>query len=109
MQFAQARRCQKSGGESRMDSHMQRLRIAFVTTYDSDNVEAWSGCGYYIRRALEHAGCEIIPVGNLRVPLAIKPLLKIKSLLYRKRKQVYHFDREPAVLGAYAAQVERAL
>src|SRR4051812_15829872 len=87
-----------------------RLRIAYVTTYDPFDVHTWSGSGFFIRRALENAGCEVLPIGNLGVPLRCKPLMKAKSLLYSKfKRQQYHFDRERSVLRAYAAQVADAL
>jgi glycosyltransferase involved in cell wall biosynthesis len=89
---------------------MQDLRVAYVTSYDPDDVHAWSGCGVYIRKSLESAGCRISTIGNLKIPLQIKPLLKAKSILYgRIQNKTYHFDRERAVLRSYAAQVNRAL
>lgn len=89
---------------------MQDLRIAYVTSYDPDDVHAWSGCGVYIRKALESAGCRISTIGNLKIPLQIKPLLKAKAILYgRIQNKTYHFDRERSVLRSYAAQVNRAL
>ena len=86
------------------------MRIAFVTDYDPDDVHAWSGCGLYIRKALESAGCRVSTIGNLKVPLHCKPLLKAKSLLYgRIQHKTFHFNRERSVLRAYAEQVNRAL
>ena len=45
------------------------MRIAYVPAYDPGDIKPWSGLGYFILRSLEAAGCDIVPIGPLAVPL----------------------------------------
>jgi glycosyltransferase involved in cell wall biosynthesis len=84
------------------------MKIAYVTTYDSTNIHAWSGSGNYILRALQSCGLPTESIGNLRDKKAL--FLKIKKALYAKiLSRKYLRDREPTLLIDYAAQVERYL
>jgi glycosyltransferase involved in cell wall biosynthesis len=83
------------------------VRAAYVTTYDSSDVRAWSGLGYYISRCLELAGITIERIG----PLArrVHPLARACQIEAKVRGQGYQVDRHPRVAAAYAGEVERRL
>ena len=83
------------------------MRIAYVTTYDSADVHAWSGAGHHIMKALETAGCEIVPVGGLRKPGFVGHAAR--TAFHRLRGKAYQRDRDPALLRAYARQVGERL
>ena len=84
------------------------MKIAYVTTYDSSDVQNWSGSGFYIRKALEAQGNEILPIGSLNEP-TIWPFFP-KALYYKYiAKKNYHIRREPSVLKNLAWQVNNRL
>ena len=83
------------------------MKIAYVTTYDSSNVHAWSGTGSYILQTLRDSGFNTETVGNLYEPTSY--VIKGKSLLYRTLHKNYLPDREPIILRSYATQVGKAL
>jgi len=84
------------------------MKIAYVTTYDSSNIHAWSGSGAAILKALSSGGNSIESIGNLRDKNSLA--LKLRKRLYgRLSSGVYQTNREPEVLKDYAAQVENAL
>ncbi len=84
------------------------MKIAYVTTYDSSNENAWSGSGYYMCKAMEDAGCNIERLGNLKVKM---------DLIFKMKKAYYHFllsqkyqkQREPAIVKSYAHQLSTKL
>lgn len=84
------------------------MKVAYVTIYDSTDVQSWSGSGYHIRRALEDAGLEILGIGDLETVTSLQSRLKrlVYSKLLRKR---YLESRAPELLKGYAEQVERQL
>lgn len=84
------------------------MRIAHVSTFDTNNIRSWSGTGYYIPRSLISAGIEIDQIA---------PLYEHNSL-YFKAKQAWHQYAlgqrhlrwiEPGILRGYAQQVNRRL
>lgn len=84
------------------------MKIAYVTTYDSADVHAWSGSGKYILDALQSNGFQTETIGNLREKSPL--FFKMKKVLYAIiLSKIYLRDREPAVLKSYASQVENAL
>ena len=84
------------------------MKIAYVTTYDASNINAWSGTVYYIYQTLKLSGLQIENIGNLREKMTA--LFRGKKLIYRKLlKQQYLKDREPLILKSYAKQVEETL
>ena len=84
------------------------MKIAFVTTADPFDVFAWSGTVSYMYQALEAAGHEMIPVGNLKNPYAFlnRVIFAVVRRVFGKR---YLGDRESFVLKSYARQVKRRL
>ncbi len=84
------------------------MKIAYVTTYDSTDIHAWSGSGSHILSALNNSGFEIESIGNLKENSQL--LIMLKKLLYKKLlSKGYLKDREPGLLKHYAAQVDQAL
>jgi len=84
------------------------MRIAYVTSYDSLDVTKWSGTGYYISKALEDQGVDLVRIGGLqnqKNPLNVARYLwntKIRGLRD-------HPHRDPGFLKHYATQVSRKL
>jgi glycosyltransferase involved in cell wall biosynthesis len=83
------------------------VRAAYVTTYDSSDVRAWSGLGYYISRCLELAGIAVERICPL--PRRIHPFARACQLEAKLQKRGYPLDRDPHVTRAYSAEVERRL
>jgi glycosyltransferase involved in cell wall biosynthesis len=86
------------------------MKIAYVTTYDTANINAWSGLGFYIRKALNDVGLQTTAIDHLvAVPRAAE-LSRWKQRFYRKLlAQKYLADREPEIAKNYAVQVEQKL
>jgi glycosyltransferase involved in cell wall biosynthesis len=84
------------------------LRIAYVTTYDSRDVRAWSGSGYHIAEALIAQGQEVLRIGPLDEQAPFAARLR-QWAAQRMRGRFHPLDREPAVLDHYAAEVRRAV
>mgnify|MGYP000099017566 CR=1 FL=1 len=87
------------------------LKIAYVTTYDSSDVHAWSGSGNYILRVLQQdVGIQTESIGNLREGGVGALLSRFKKIYYSKLlSKQYLRDREPRILKDYVVQVERRL
>lgn len=84
------------------------LYIAYVTTFEPQNIHAWSGLIYHIKRALSGAGAEVESISNLKKKFFI--LCAAKKLYYGYRRQKdYHRDREPLLQKSYARQIKRRL
>ena len=86
------------------------MKIAYVTTYDSSDVGAWSGLGLHILRALQEAGFQTESIGNLSDKMIWRWLLRLKNVYYTKLlSSSYHWQRDPAILMHYTTQVEKLL
>ena len=84
------------------------MKIAYVTTYDSSDINAWSGLGIYILKALQNNGFQTEIIGNLRKKSRF--IIKVKNVLYSKLlNKRYLKERSPSFLKNYATQVETAL
>ena len=84
------------------------MKIAYVSTYNSSDIERWSGSGYFMGKALEKQCGEVIHIGPLRKHR--DNVLRAKQVFYtnvmRKR---YIEDRASKVLKSYADQVSARL
>ena len=84
------------------------MKIAYVSTYNSSDIERWSGSGYFMGKALEKQCGEVIHIGPLRKHR--DNVLRAKQVFYtnvmRKR---YIEDRASKVLKSYADQVSAHL
>ncbi|MBE9139430.1 glycosyltransferase family 4 protein [Nodosilinea sp. LEGE 07088] len=83
------------------------MKIAYVTTYDSSDIHAWSGLGLNIKNCLKGAGFSVVGIGGLQQ--ANSRVTKIKQRIYKKLSQRYLTNRDPRILKAYARQVEQQL
>ncbi|MFL5982757.1 MAG: glycosyltransferase family 4 protein [Gaiellaceae bacterium] len=83
------------------------MKAAYVTTYDSSDLHAWSGLGYHIGRCLELGGVTIERVGPLM--RRVRPRARLRQIEAKLRGRAYALDRDPLVARAYASQVEKRL
>jgi glycosyltransferase involved in cell wall biosynthesis len=83
------------------------MRAAFVTTYDSSDVRAWSGHGYHIARCLELAGITVDRIGPLT--RRVHPFARARQLEAKVLGKGYPLDRDPHISRTYSAEVERRL
>ncbi|MBY0360175.1 MAG: glycosyltransferase family 4 protein [Candidatus Obscuribacterales bacterium] len=84
------------------------MRIAFVSTYDSSDINKWSGIAFHMYKALADAGVDLVPIFPLqfRTNLTQKLLRKIYSHLFGKK---YSAAFETNVLRHCAKQIQRRL
>ena len=86
----------------------RQMKIAYVTTYDSSDIHAWSGLGSYILKALQDSGQDTHTIKNLREDRPFTS--RLRGAFYRRvLHKTYLQDRDPAILMSYARQVEKAL
>jgi glycosyltransferase involved in cell wall biosynthesis len=86
------------------------MKIAYVTTYDSSDIHAWSGLGSYILHSLQDAGIQTESIGNFKEGNIGALQSKLKRKYYSKlRSKQYLSDREPKVLKYYATQLEKRI
>ena len=83
------------------------MKVAYVTTYDSADVTAWSGLGYHISRCLDLAGLTIERIGPLE--RRVSALAFVRQFTSKLQKQSYPLDRDPDVARAFSIQVARRL
>lgn len=72
------------------------MRIGYLSYYNSKEIQHWSGSIYFIRKALEKYGVEIIPIDDLGSN--IDNLYKIKSLYYKLLGKKHHRTRERSIM-----------
>jgi hypothetical protein len=83
-------------------------KIAFVTTYDSSDIEQWSGSAYYMARALEEECGEIHRIDSLHDKWNVD--LRFKRIFFKRfLGKRYALERSPRVLTSYAAEVAARL
>jgi glycosyltransferase involved in cell wall biosynthesis len=86
---------------------MHHVKIAYVTSYDADDVRNWSGLGFFIRKALTDAG---LAVETMRPRLPFSPRLTAKRAFSgRGRGQGFLWSRDPALLRRQADDIRRQL
>ena len=84
------------------------MKLAYVTVYDSSDMNSWSGLGYYIHRTLCASNIQVEKIDNLIESWRI--LSKTKQSLYSHLwSKNYRSDRDPRVLKSFAHQVKKAL
>jgi glycosyltransferase involved in cell wall biosynthesis len=86
-----------------------RIRMAYVADdyFDPTNPRSWSGTAYFVARALERAGVEVMPLKiDSRTMRLRRYLLFIAFRLFGLR---YLRDRDSGLLRAYARQIEQRL
>lgn len=85
------------------------MKIAYITTYDSADIHAWSGSGNSILRAFQNFGMETECIGNLQEKPFWQWFTTQKRKYYAKLRKHYVEDREPGILKDYAMQVKQRL
>lgn len=83
------------------------MKISYVTTYDSTDVNNWSGLGYFISKALSNQGAEIERIGSLDWNISLH--LKLKSKFYRLAGKNFAIERVPAISRDFANQVSQRI
>jgi glycosyltransferase involved in cell wall biosynthesis len=86
------------------------MKIAYVTTYDPNEISCWSGLGYFIWKSLAQTGIEVELIGPLSLPPGIKKILEIKSRFHQKLiRGRYLAEHDVMAAKAYAQQAWRKL
>lgn len=87
---------------------MNKLKIAYISVYDANDVHNWSGLGYYIAKALEKNVGELDYIGNLTTKKFFEYEIKrvANKLLFNKR---YDSNITPKVVKSYAEEITRQL
>jgi glycosyltransferase involved in cell wall biosynthesis len=89
------------------------MKIAFVTEYDAQDINSWSGTSYYMSKALLDAGIEIDFIGDLKSLPGTFFIFRLRNLIYnklfKKRFGVYESFYEPKNLKHLARQVQERI
>ena len=80
------------------------MRIAYTSTFDSQDIHNWSGTPYYMAKALAHAPFSVTYIGSLKRTLA--PFFKAKQVYAKYIQQQRESPRFNIVAAkAYSPQV----
>ena len=60
------------------------MKIAFVTTYDAEDIRSWSGTAYYMAKSLIEAGVEVEFIGDLKNRSEKSLKSRLRNLLYSR-------------------------
>jgi len=86
----------------------ERMKLAFVTTYDATNVAHWSGLGTHISRAIQDQGIDLRHVGPIDYNFSF--LSRAKYKFYQKiLNRVCLPEREHFLAAHYARKVNDLL
>ncbi|WAL62766.1 glycosyltransferase family 4 protein [Thermocoleostomius sinensis] len=85
------------------------MKIAYVTTYNAQDVHQWSGTGYYIARSLSEQSILLDYIGPLQDRWSHKVVRKIKRHYHELSGKRYLRDPEPIILKDYAQEVSQKL
>jgi len=86
------------------------MRIAYITTYDPENVRHWSGLGFFIRQAFEKNGFDVVPIGPLHIDRYLLFLLKARGLWHNKLRRRRYMRSHDALVGRrFARQADARL
>lgn len=84
------------------------MKIAYVSTFDAQQVNSWSGTGYTIAKALERQGIEIAYIGSLKEKNSL--FYKAKQFFYREILKKRHIRQaEPKIIRDNARQISEQL
>ncbi|BAU65840.1 glycosyl transferase group 1 [Stanieria sp. NIES-3757] len=87
------------------------MKLAYVTTYNAEDVANWSGTGFYILQALRKQSLQVELIGSVKNKYSpVSLAAKGKEYLYKwLLKQSYLCDREPLLLKQYAKKTVQNL
>ena len=78
---------------------------AYVTTFEPEDIHAWSGLIYHIKLAFHKGGIATESISNLEKRGFAK--CAAKKVFYEKLlRKDYHRDRDPAVVEGYSEQIQ---
>jgi glycosyltransferase involved in cell wall biosynthesis len=81
------------------------MKVAYVTTFDAQDIQQWSGLGTYMARTLELAGCELTYVNVRETPTAARAFGRAITGIRGRR---YLPEREPLLAHLRARRIMRA-
>lgn len=82
-----------------------KLKIGFLSYYDSDLIHYWSGSIYFMRKSIERENTLVVPIHKLYSKL--DDIYKIKSLFYKWTGKKYHRPREISINKRLAHLAEK--
>jgi glycosyltransferase involved in cell wall biosynthesis len=89
------------------------MKIAFVTTYNANDINSWSGTPYFMAKSLIDAGVDVEFIGELESLPRASFSSRIKEAFYHRllkgKLGKFILDYEPEYLKYYALQVQRRL
>lgn len=89
------------------------MKLAFVTTYNAQNISNWSGTPYFMARAFINAGIEVEFIGELESLHEYSFFSRVKESVFNRRLKgklgQFIQDYEPGYLRHYARQVSEKL
>lgn len=85
------------------------MTIAYVSTDNPQDIQAWSGTGYHMAQSLSQQGLDLKFIGPLQDRLSHKIIRKLKRHYYEMCGQRYRRDPEPMILKDYARQIKQRL
>jgi len=84
------------------------MKLAFVTIFDANDPDGWSGLDFHMRQALESTGVQIEVIDNLRHGRSIpRRLRKLWARQIENRSSLHFWDVDTA--KGYANHVEKRL
>lgn len=87
---------------------MSKLKIAYVSIYDSTDIHNWSGLGYYIAKSLENNVGDLEYIGNLKTRKFLDYELKkiINKIFFNKS---FLSEVTPKVVKCYAEEINKRI
>jgi len=84
------------------------MKIAYLTDYDSSDINCWSGLGFYIRESLAKSGASVLPLGPLRQ--RYDAWTRAKKLAYASLfKKNYIRNLDSLVVNSYVSQANKLI
>ncbi len=81
------------------------MKVAFVSTFDSENILSWSGLGFFISKTLENAGIDLYYIGNLKIKTDLS--YKVRFRVHKKfLKKELPLNREKYTLKKFSEEVK---
>ena len=95
-------RLSKAAWVSHFTGEHANMKVAYISVFEPRNISSWSGCSYYLAKALEHKVDTIDFIGPLRQKKSI--IYKLKRTMYRHCGNNYLDSISPDSLEFYSAQ-----
>lgn len=84
-----------------------KMKVAYVTNYDSEVINHWSGTGYYIAESLKKQGVELVRI-NCFLKFTVFQRLK-RKLIKMVANKSWQIEREASYLKKIAEKAQREL